>query len=577
MSILKKTFIIVTSLALLSGLFVLPTFAATTESPPISMTRVGPWTVATIAQENDGWIIESYKVDRDLVAWTELNSAASQRRLKVFDGVTVRTLAVMNASDWNDADKAFVEPVAGDYDAADGIVVWIQKDGNGRKVFVFDGVNTTKIEDNSTDAKHPVTSRGRVAWTIVQGGSYGLMIKDRKGMRRLATWNVMNYAFSGQNIFWLNRLPNENWFRVFRENGNDILPVQQGDDRPIVKYFYTDGKGSAAWEYSTKNWSYDKRIVYLSDSGNLAIPVLQRDVPPNLINIEDVDGGRVLMNATDLLTSLVNDTILIRTSGFVQKYLNRQTVMAKARFMDGGIVRHVVPENATAIVFEGNEQGRDWITLDTVIYNRFEADGDTAAGALLKGGLVTYYQSKTYVIPSPLQANNLSVKGSTIAWTEGTNGTSALKVAAHQVLVKSGAGTKYVSGRLVKGVNSSSVYLAALDGKRYRIPSEGEFRGWYPDFNSVRTVPNTVLSALPLAGKVLYRPGYKLVKSSSSPRVYSVAPNGTLHWITDSYVLSAFYGSSWQNRIATLPDSEFAEYAVGDSINDIQHYQVALK
>lgn len=577
MSKFNKIVTVITVLTLALGSLALSGRVAAAELPPVSAS-VGSWVVANLAADRDGWKIESYKNDRDLVAWTEISEAEGLRRLYVHDGIDTRLLASMSLNEWNDeADAPFFDPVSGNYDVADGLVVWVKNDGSDREIYSFDGAQIQPVSNNTYDDKHPVTSRGRIAWTSVPGTSYNLMVKDGAGIHRLDGYHVLNYAWSGYNLFWMNRLPNEDWFRVFRYDGRYTAPVGEGDDRPLRQYFYVDGQGSAAWEYSTKRWEYDKRVIYLSMNGAEARRIIQRDVPPNLMRIDDVRGVEVLLNTTDLLTSLLDDSTLIRSNGFTSKNIARKPAMSRARFVEGGIVRHLVPETSSALIFNGDQGGEDYVSLDHVILDRFESDGNIAAGALLKGGIVTFVRGKDEIIPTSSQVRSLSVRGGDIAWIEGDAGRGILKTATQPLLVKTSAGTKYLNGHLVKTAGQPNVYLAAADGKRYLIPSEGQFFGWYGDFHSVRTLPAVTLSSLPLAGNVLYRPGYRLIKTADSPRVYAIGEQGLLHWVTSADTLVQFYGSDWyRTKLDTVPQYLLADYAFGTNIDDPFRFYMAL-
>jgi len=181
---MKKIIATIATAAVTVGILAFPAQATTVVAPLAGETVVsGPWTVSTLASDHDGWTVESYKVDRDLVAWTEVNVALKQRQLMTFDGVSAKTLATIPFSDWEDSDiSTFVDPVAGSYDAADGLVVWVQRDGtstNDREIFGYDGAKTYQVSTNTYDDRHPVTSRGRVAWTSAPGSqSYNLMLRD---------------------------------------------------------------------------------------------------------------------------------------------------------------------------------------------------------------------------------------------------------------------------------------------------------------------------------------------------------------------------------------------------------------
>lgn len=537
----------------------------------------GTWSVAPLSRDDAGWTIEGFKLDRDIVAWTEVNASSSERRLYMNDGLGTTLLAQMPSAHWTGDD--FTDAVKGNYDVADGIVVWMQFDGGDRDVFRRkDGV-TVNVSNNTYDDARPLTSEGRIAWTSYPGsGSYNLMVNDSNGTYRLDGWHVKNYAFSGKNLYWLNRIPGEEWFRVFVNDGKTSRSVGKGDDRPIAAYFLSDDDGSVAWEYSTKQWSYDKRETFVSVDGAQAVRVIQRDVPPTVTRLEDVRGGEVLINEHNLLTYKLDATHqLLHVSPSWQAGVTAESVFTKARFFGSyGHVRHLVPENASPLVVRHDDGTEGWMSLERVAFDRFEADGDIIAAARLEGDALIYKDKVTTRIPTGGVVRDIDVRNGTIAWISGSAGSATLETATEGVLVKAGATTLRVSGRLVKIDGSPAVYLATENGPRYVFPSEGPFYSWYDGFDSLATVSPGKLAAMPLAGTVLYRPGARLVKAQNSPRVYAVTADGSLHWVTDAQVLVDRYGEDWERMVDQVPESLLAVYSFGAPINDIISYHIAL-
>jgi len=468
--------------------------------------------------------------------------------------------------------------VSGNFDVADGMVVWTMNDGNDREIYAFDGESVKKVSDNSYDDRHPIVSKGRIAWTSQPSASqYTLMVKDRFGMRLVDSWQVPDYAFSGSNLFWLNKRPNEDWFRVWVNGGLVNGSIGKGDDRAIGKYFITDGKGSAAWEYSTKNWSYDKRVTFVSVGGAKALELIQRDVPPMVTRLEDQNDGKVMLNITDLLyTNIQEKSQLVEINGSLVTNVYRKPVPTKVRYMDGGYVRHREPDANTPLVLHSSDNHEDFITLDAVILDRFDADGGAAAGARVGGGLVTWIGGKAVIIPSAVEASSVTVKNGDVAWIEGKAGSQTLKFATTPVLVKTAYGAKALTGHLVKTTGSPAVYLAAGDGKRYVFSGESQFFSWFRDFDTVETLSSASLANMPLGGNVLYRPGSRLLKASSSPRVYAVGKDGALHWVTSESVVLSVFGPYWKQQVDIVNDVMLADYTVGAPINDYGKYYAAM-
>jgi hypothetical protein len=553
-------------------------FAARAADIPPTSAQVGEWSVSTLAKDGADWKIESYKVDRALAVWSEVNSASTKRRLYAFDGVKSRLLAEMPVADWNNLDTYFVENVAGAYDAADGLVVWIMNDGADREVYVFDGDAVKKVSDNTYDDRHPVTGAGRIAWSSYPtANQYNLMVKEADGrLVRLSSWHILNYAFSGKTLFWQNIQPNENWFSVYRNDGKNTFVVGKGDDRPLTKYFLTDGKGSAAWEYSTKSWEYDKRETFISYQGSPALRVLQRDVPPRNTRLEDTDGTSVIVNVFDWQYRRITErNALIQADFAGEKAISEKVAMSKVRFMNGGYVMHREPEANISLVLRGSH-GEDIITEGAVIMDMFDADGPSAAGGRVGGGMYLHTEGKTDLVASTVETSSVAVKNGDVAWTEGVAGSKVLKFAGKSVVVKAAYGAKRATGYLVKAAGSSAVYLAAEDGRRYLFPSSKEFFDWYEGFGSVRTVPAAALAKIPLSGKVLFRGGEHLLKTKTTSKVYVIGDNGRIHALASENAAKDVFGNDWKTRIITVGDSQLADYEVGASISDRLSYFATL-
>ncbi|TAL19388.1 hypothetical protein EPN90_03505 [Patescibacteria group bacterium] len=128
------------------------------------------------------------------------------------------------------------------------------------------------------------------------------------------------------------------------------------------------------------------------------------------------------------------------------------------------------------------------------------------------------------------------------------------------------------AGSLIKGTSFSSVYYYSSNGKRYVFPNEKTYKTWYSDFSGVVTIPDTQLSVIPIGGNVTYRPGVKMVKITTAPRVYTVAKGGVLRWVTQESIASAYYGADWNKKIDDIPDAFFTNYTEGAMISASADY-----
>ena len=128
-------------------------------------------------------------------------------------------------------------------------------------------------------------------------------------------------------------------------------------------------------------------------------------------------------------------------------------------------------------------------------------------------------------------------------------------------------GAVAVAGNLIKMDGLSSVYYLAADGKRYVFPNETTYFSWYSDFSGVVTIPQSELESYPLGANVTMRPGTKLVKITTDPKVYAVEPNGSLLWVPDETTAVTLWGADWAGRVVDVPDAFFTNYTI--SANEV--------
>lgn len=100
------------------------------------------------------------------------------------------------------------------------------------------------------------------------------------------------------------------------------------------------------------------------------------------------------------------------------------------------------------------------------------------------------------------------------------------------------------SGSLVRG-SQSAVYYVNKEGERFAFPSEKIYRTWYDDFSGVERITDSKLASYSLSGVVRYRPGLRMVKITTDPKVYAVDKWGNLRWVKGELVANALYGDQW--------------------------------
>jgi hypothetical protein len=123
------------------------------------------------------------------------------------------------------------------------------------------------------------------------------------------------------------------------------------------------------------------------------------------------------------------------------------------------------------------------------------------------------------------------------------------------------------AGTLVKHADQPAVYWFGTDNKRHAFPNVRVFNSWFTDFSGVRTVTAGELSAMPLGPNVDYRPGARLVKLTTDPKVYAVAEGSVLRWVKTEEAARRLFGADWSSRVDDLSDVFFVDYQVGAELD----------
>lgn len=122
------------------------------------------------------------------------------------------------------------------------------------------------------------------------------------------------------------------------------------------------------------------------------------------------------------------------------------------------------------------------------------------------------------------------------------------------------------AGDLIKGTTLPSVYYCGADGKRYVFVNDKAYFSWYADFSGVKTLSDEDLAKITIGGNVTYRPGTRMIKIVSDPKVYVIARGGTLRWVASEDVAKQLFGADWNKMIDDVADSFFVNYKIGDPV-----------
>lgn len=131
--------------------------------------------------------------------------------------------------------------------------------------------------------------------------------------------------------------------------------------------------------------------------------------------------------------------------------------------------------------------------------------------------------------------------------------------------------TTVSSGDLIKASGPTIYYLGA-DQKRYVFPTDKTYFSWYTDFSGVKTISDADLASYMLGGNVTYRPGTKMIKITTDPKVYAVDKQGTLRWIQTEQIATSLYGIDWAKKIDDVPDAFFVNYKIGTTIASMNDF-----
>jgi hypothetical protein len=117
------------------------------------------------------------------------------------------------------------------------------------------------------------------------------------------------------------------------------------------------------------------------------------------------------------------------------------------------------------------------------------------------------------------------------------------------------------AGMLVKRPDMSAVYYLYMDGAQMMrgvFANDKTYSTWFPDFSGVVTITADELGNIPMGKNIVYRPGTRLIKITTDPKVYAVEEGGMLRWIDSEATAKNLYGNNWASWIDDVPDAFYA-------------------
>ncbi len=130
-------------------------------------------------------------------------------------------------------------------------------------------------------------------------------------------------------------------------------------------------------------------------------------------------------------------------------------------------------------------------------------------------------------------------------------------------------------GTLIKASGPAIYYV--MDGKRYVFPNEKVYLTWYADFGSVVSVSDAELASYMIGGNVTYKPGVRMIKIQSDPKVYAVGAGGLLRWIASEDAARILFGNDWNKQIDDVSDAFFFNYRAGSPVFGASDFNAALE
>jgi hypothetical protein len=127
-------------------------------------------------------------------------------------------------------------------------------------------------------------------------------------------------------------------------------------------------------------------------------------------------------------------------------------------------------------------------------------------------------------------------------------------------------------GDYIRSPYFSTVYYVTEDFERRPFMDAQTYFTYENSFDKVKVVSDATLPLLNLAGPMLPKPGVKLVKIQSDPKVYLVEENPDdayrpiLRWISSEELAINLYGEDWAKKVIDIPVTLFARFEIGDPI-----------
>ena len=134
---------------------------------------------------------------------------------------------------------------------------------------------------------------------------------------------------------------------------------------------------------------------------------------------------------------------------------------------------------------------------------------------------------------------------------------------------------KDVPAGSVVTTEDGQLYWYSKNGKRYVFPNVQTYETWYPKEQpqpKVFKVSSQELAKTAIGGNVTYKPGVRLIKIKTDPKIYAISLGGYIRWIQNENLIEQIYGKNWRDILDVMPDAFFVNYSVGKAISSPNDY-----
>ncbi len=174
-------------------------------------------------------------------------------------------------------------------------------------------------------------------------------------------------------------------------------------------------------------------------------------------------------------------------------------------------------------------------------------------------------RSQTIVVANASTPTTPTTPSGSVELTTRLNNLARIGVSVHALVKLPDDGNRFTQA-------DSAVYYIGADGRRHAFPNDRVFFSWYANFDSVRVVSASDLASIALGANATYKPGVKMVKFTTDPKVYAVGANHSLRWVNSEAAAISLYGSNWNRQIDDIADTFYTDYTFGAAINAASDY-----